>query len=241
MKRGVGVLTGAYNFRDLGGTRTRDGGLLRHGRLFRSDTLQELTEEDVARLVDELKIAFVVDLRQAAEAVEEGRGPLARLPACYANVPLVDIDSPAGAPGELTVTQYLDHLEHDPNLVVAVELVASVVHRPTVLHCAAGKDRTGVVVALALSAVGVRPEAIVADYAATGERTGALLGRLRRSPTYAHDINSKPQQEHAPRPDTMAAFLEQIGARHGGAGRWLADHGFGEDGLGLLRAKLLST
>ena len=55
-----------------------------------------------------------------------------------------------GRTGELTVTQYLDHLEHDPNLVVAVELVASVVHRPTVLHCAAGKDRTGVVTALVL-------------------------------------------------------------------------------------------
>jgi len=94
-------------------------------------------------------------------------------------------------------------------------------------------------VALALSAVGVRPEAIVADYAATGERTGPLLDRLRRSATYADDINSKPQQEHAPRPGTMAAFLEQVGARYGGAGRWLADHGFGEDGLGLLRAKLL--
>ena len=111
-------------------------------RLFRSDTLQELTDDDVAGLVDELRIAFVIDLRQAAEAVEEGRGPLARLSVCYANVPLVDLDS-AGAPGELTATQYLDHLEHDPNLVIAVELVASVVHRPTVLHCAAARTAPG--------------------------------------------------------------------------------------------------
>jgi len=96
-----------------------------------------------------------------------------------------------------------------------------------------------VVVALALGAVGVSPDAIVADYMATGERTGPLLDRLRRSPTYADDINSKPQAEHAPRPGTMPAFLEQVDARYGGARQWLADHGFGEDDLDLLRAKLL--
>jgi protein tyrosine/serine phosphatase len=123
-------------------------------------------------------------------------------------------------------------------VVAAVRTIASS-EGPVLVHCAAGKDRTGVVVAVALSAVGVRPEAIVADYAATGERTGALLDRLRRSPTYADDINSKPQQEHAPRPGTMTAFLEQVGARYGGAGQWLAEHGFGADGPGLLRAKLL--
>src|SRR6185312_6941474 len=180
--RGVGVLSGAYNFRDLGGMRTRDGGVLRRGRLFRSDTLQELTDEDVARLVDELEIAFVVDLRQAVEAVEEGRGPLARRPVCYANVPLVDVDAPAGTPGELTVTQYLDHLEHDPNLVVAVELVASVVHRPTVLHCAAGKDRTGVVTALVLGLLGVEDEQIVADYMVTATNMDRITERFGRWP-----------------------------------------------------------
>lgn len=233
-------LSGAYNFRDLGGMRARGGGVLRTGRLFRSDTLQELTDDDVARLVDELRIAFVIDLRQAAEAVEEGRGPLARLSVCYANVPLVDLDS-AGAPGELTATQYLDHLEHDPNLVVAVELVASVVHRPTVLHCAAGKDRTGVVVALALTAVGVPADTVVADYAATDEKIEAVLHRLMRSPTYEGDLKDSAIDRHRPRPETMKAFLAQVQARYGGVTQWLAGHGFGEQDLRRLRAKLLAS
>jgi protein tyrosine/serine phosphatase len=106
------------------------------------------------------------------------------------------------------------------------------------VHCAAGKDRTGVVVALALTAADVRTEAVIADYAATGERTEAILNRLRRSPTYARDIDSLPAQEHQPRPQTMAAFLEQMDARHGGVTRWLTDHGLGTDDLSLLRAKL---
>ncbi|HCU96312.1 MAG TPA: hypothetical protein DHU96_27770 [Actinobacteria bacterium] len=108
-----------------------------------------------------------------------------------------------------------------------------------IVHCAAGKDRTGVVVALALSAVGVRQQAVIADYAASGDRLGPLLGRLRRSPTYSSDVNSKPARSQRPRPETMAAFLEQMDSRYSGAARWLTDHDFSQDDLRLLRAKLL--
>jgi len=106
------------------------------------------------------------------------------------------------------------------------------------VHCAAGKDRTGVVVALALTAAGVRPQAVVADYAATGERTEAILSRLRRSPTYARDLDSLPAEAHRARPETMAAFLEQMESRYGGVARWLTDHGLNAEELDLLRAKL---
>ncbi len=91
--------------------------------------------------------------------------------------------------------------------------------------------------ALALRAVGVLPEAVVADYAATGERISEIIRRLRRSQTYPADINSKPPEAHRPRAETMAAFLEQLDSRHGGAASWLAAHGFG-DGLPELWAKL---
>ena len=60
------------------------------------------------------------------------------------------------------------------------------------MHCAAGKDRTGVVCALALATVGVPRASIVADYVATGERLGALLARLKASPTYAADLEGRP-------------------------------------------------
>src|SRR5216683_3287361 len=78
----------------------------------------------------------------------------------------------------------------------------------------------------------------VADYAATGERIGAILDRLRRSPTYASDINSKPAHSHQARPETMTAFLEQLDSRYGGLAKWLADHGFSDVDLRLLRARL---
>jgi protein tyrosine/serine phosphatase len=136
---------------------------------------------------------------------------------------------------------YLGYLEDRPDQVVAALRSIAYSKGAALVHCAAGKDRTGVVVALALSATGVRPEAVVADYAATGERIEAIVNRLRRSPTYTSDVNSKPAELHRPRPETMAAFLEQMDSRYGGVTQWLAAHGFGDDDLRLLRAKLRNT
>jgi protein tyrosine/serine phosphatase len=250
-------LDGAVNVRDLGGLPTRSDGRTVSGRLLRGDNLQELSAADVARLVDDIGLTTVVDLRSTAELRTEGPAPLqavhsvrhVHLPVLpeqgsatdmIADALLIREDADRSRyPADRWTGHYLGYLEDRPDQVAAAVRAIATSDGPVLVHCAAGKDRTGVVVALALSAVGVRPEAIVADYAATGERTGPLLDRLRRSPTYADDINSKPQQEHATRPATMTAFLEQVDARYGGAGQWLAGHGFGEDGQSLLRAKLL--
>jgi protein-tyrosine phosphatase len=252
-------LDGAVNVRDLGCLATRNGGQTVRGRLLRGDNLQELSAADVARLVDDIGLTTVVDLRSTAERDAEGPAPLQAVQSVrHVHLPVLTeqgsaTDMVADAlltredadrsryPADRVTGHYLGYLEDRPEQVVAAVRTIATSEGPVLVHCAAGKDRTGVVVALALSAVGVQPDAIVADYAATGERTRALLDRLLRSPTYAGDISSKPQQEHAPRPGTMTAFLEQVDTRHGGAGQWLADHGFGEDGPGLLRAKLLSA
>jgi protein-tyrosine phosphatase len=252
-------LDGAVNMRDLGGLPTRGDGQTVSGRLLRSDNLQELSAADVALLVDDIGLTTVVDLRSTAELKAEGPAPLQATGSVrHVHLPVLPeggsaTDMVADAlltrggtersryPGDTMTGHYLGYMEDRPDQVVAAVRTIATAEGPVLVHCAAGKDRTGVVVALALSAVGVRPEAIVADYMATGERTGPLLDRLRRSPTYADDINSKPQAEHEPRPGTMAAFLDEVDTRYGGAGRWLADHGFGEDGLDLLRAKLLSV
>ena len=196
------------------------------GRLLRGDNLQELSAADVARLVGDIGLTTVVDLRSTAELTAEGPAPLqavdgvrhVHLPVLpeqgsatdmVADVLLTRADTDRSRyPADPVTGHYLGYLEDRPDQVVAAVRTIASSEGPVLVHCAAGKDRTGVVVALALSAVGVRPEAIVADYAATGERTGALLERLRRSPTYAGDINSKPQAEHAPRPGTMTAFLD---------------------------------
>ncbi|MBV9792791.1 MAG: tyrosine-protein phosphatase [Actinobacteria bacterium] len=250
-------LEGAANARDLGGLPTEDGGKTVAGRLLRSDNLQELTPADISKLTSEYGLSTVVDLRSTAELNSEGPAPMdGRASVEHRHHPVLPEEGLAtDAVADVLVTSrserdrsrypdnavtghYLGYLEDRPDQVVAA--LRSVARAPgaALVHCAAGKDRTGVVVALALSVAGVRPDAIVADYAATGDRTEPLLARLRRSPTYSADINRRPADSHKPQAATMAAFLTELDARFGGAAAWLTAHGLSDDDLELLRAKL---
>jgi len=248
-------LEGAVNVRDLGGLPTDDGGETAAGRLLRADNLQELSRSDVRRLVRDLGLTLVVDLRSSAELASEGPAPLDGvagvrhlhhpvLPeagsATDASDPLLtraDRDR-SRYPADPICGHYLGYLEDRPDQVVGAVRSIARDEGVVLVHCAAGKDRTGVVVALALAAAGVRPQAVVADYAATGERIEAILNRLRRSPTYARDIDNLPAEAHRARPETMVAFLEQMDSRYGGVARWLTDHGLSAEELDLLRTKL---
>jgi protein tyrosine/serine phosphatase len=249
-------LEGAVNVRDLGGLPTEDGRRTTGARLLRGDNLQELSPRDVAKLVRDIGLTTVVDLRSTAELASEGAAPLEGVESVrhvhhpvlpeegsatdvVADVLLARDDQDLSRyPGDPRCGHYLGYLEDRPDQVVAALRSTAHAGGAALVHCAAGKDRTGVVVALALSAAGVRADAVVADYAATGERTDAILDRLRRSRTYASDLNSKPAGSHRPRPETMTAFLEQMDSRYGGVAQWLADHRFGDDDLRMLRAKL---
>ena len=256
-------LEGAVNVRDLGGLPTTDGHQTAGAQLLRADNLQDLSPSDVARLVRDIGVTTVVDLRSSNELKSEGPAPLDAMAGVrHAHHPVLpelgsNTDMIADAlltkaeltkadrdksryPRDPVCGHYLGYLEDRPDQVVAA--LRSIAHSEgaALVHCAAGKDRTGVVVALALTVAGVTPQAVVADYAVTAERTEAIVARLLASPTYARDIGSKPADSHRPRPETMAAFLEQMDSRYGGVVRWLTDHDFSEDDLRLLRAKLLS-
>ena len=249
-------LEGAVNVRDLGGLPTDGGGETVAGRLLRADNLQELSPSDIRRLVQDLGLTLVVDLRSSAELESEGPAPLDTVASVrHTHHPVVPelgsaTDAVAEAlllkqnqdrsrfPNDPTCGHYLGYLEDRPDQVVGAVRSIARDEGAALVHCAAGKDRTGVVVALALTAAGVRPQAVVADYAATGERTEAILSRLRRSPTYARDIDSLPAEAHRARPETMAAFLEQMDSRYGGVTYWLTEHGLTSEDLNLLQAKL---
>jgi protein tyrosine/serine phosphatase len=108
----------------------------------------------------------------------------------------------------------------------------------SVVHCAAGKDRTGVVCALSLAVAGVPHEEIVADYAMTAEVIDALVAKLASSPTYAEDMETRDVASHTPRAETMQRVLELLDERHGGPLGWLESHGFGADEQAALRSRL---
>jgi protein-tyrosine phosphatase len=249
-------LEGAVNVRDLGGLPTTDGGTTVPGRLVRSDNLQDLTPNDIARLVDQLGVTTVVDLRSTNEVTIEGPTPLgARPDVRHVHHPVLreflDVADTVKAalltemleadakryPDDPFAGHYLGYLENRPEEVTGALREIATAPGATVVHCAAGKDRTGVVCALALTVAGVGQDVIVADYAATNERLEAIVERLRRSKLYA-GMTGRPADVHAPRPETMKAFLEQLTVKYGGIDSWLTSHGFGDDEIAALRAKL---
>lgn len=252
-------LDGAVNVRDLGGLPTDDGRRTVPGALLRSDNLQDLSPADIATLVDGIGLTTVVDLRSSAEAESEGPGPLDAVPSVtrlhLSVLPEVGrrTDVVAEAlllrraqdhdryPDDAMCGHYLGYLEDRPESVTGALRAIAEAPGAVIVHCAAGKDRTGVVVALALTAVGVPADMVVADYAATDEKIEAILRRLMRSRTYEGDLKDSAIDRHRPRPETMKAFLAQVQARYGGVPQWLADHGFGEQDLRRLRAKLVAS
>jgi protein-tyrosine phosphatase len=106
------------------------------------------------------------------------------------------------------------------------------------VHCAAGKDRTGVVAALALAEVGVEREVIIEDYALSAERIEAIFARLRSSRTYAGDLADQSIDKHRPRADTMRSLLAALD-HDGGVAHWLRARGWTEADAAALRARLL--
>ncbi|MCW3023255.1 MAG: protein-tyrosine-phosphatase [Conexibacter sp.] len=254
-------LEGAVNARDVGGLPLSDGGTVPAGRLLRSDNLQDLTPSDVERLVTDHGLRRVVDLRTGVEVAREGDGPLigdARVTvehrSLYPEVgDMTDLEVDAivpwqrgvtgsPLPGETpTVQTYMGYLEHRPDSVVAaLETVADpgAEGGAVLVHCAAGKDRTGLVVAFALEVAGVSRDAVVADYVATGQRIDGIVARLAASPTYARDMHVHDPSAHAPRAASMQRILALLDERHGGAGGWLRDHGMDAGALQALRARL---
>lgn len=242
-------LAGAANARDVAGLPTLTGSTVRPGVLLRSDNLQGLTPADVRHLVEELGLARVVDLRTRGEVDSEGPGPLRAAGVEHRHLSLIPEDTPAeGADDERVLPDrreqdmgdvYLSYLDLLPGPVV--EAVAAVAEAPgaTVVHCAAGKDRTGVVVALALSAAGVTREAVLADFLATNTRIEGVVARLKASPTYGDDLRDRPAGDFAVRRETLEKLLDTLDERHGSPTGWLLDHGLERDTLDLLTRRLL--
>lgn len=140
---------------------------------------------------------------------------------------------------ERSISHYLGYLKDRPDSIVDALRVIAYESGASIVHCAAGKDRTGVVCALALETVGVRREDVVADYAQTGERLEAILRRLRNSRTYAADLDSRPADSHLPRAYIMQKFLTALDEGHDGPAGWLRSHGWSPEDAAALRARLV--
>jgi protein tyrosine/serine phosphatase len=207
--------------------------------LLRSDNLQGLSARDVARLVDELGLRVVVDLRTGEEVALEGPGPLVAEPrveirhrSLYPEKGKLTDIMISRADGENPAVQYyLRYLADRPDSVVGA--LADIASGPgaVLVPCAAGMDRWGVVVAMALAAAGVERAAIVEDYVRTGDRIVEIMTRLRGSTTYAAELEGVTDESRKPRAEFIERVLAVLDERDGGPAGWLEAHGFDPSGL----------
>ncbi|GLZ39577.1 tyrosine-protein phosphatase [Actinokineospora sp. NBRC 105648] len=212
-----------HNFRDLGGYPAR-GGTVRWGLLYRSDSLGKLAGDDLARFTA-LGVRTVIDLRHAYEIEARGRVPdLDGL--SYHHLPIehrpYDQTSlgPDVDPGRYLADRYLEVAEDGAvELSAALEVIADA-EGPAVFHCASGKDRTGVLAALVLNAIGVSTVDIVEDFARTGLATDRLLADwlAERPGSYTW-----PGYGRAPE-SAMRLFLADLSAAHGSVESYVAHH-----------------
>ncbi len=213
-------LRGAVNARDLGGLRTVDGRQVRRLRVFRSDRLTDLDAADVSFLLSECGLRTIVDLRAPGEIATDGTGSVVDAVATYRNLHVyganrVRLDLAEVSPDGSMFDRYREYLEHSSeNIAAVLSLLATPGQMPALIHCAAGKDRTGVVIALLLAIAGVRTDDIIADYAATTANIAALRARSGRA------VDRLPAWVFAADATTMREFLHHLDTEHGGPAAW---------------------
>jgi protein-tyrosine phosphatase len=243
------VWDGLLNVRDLGGHPTEDGDETRFGSIVRADSVRRLSDEGWEALVD-YGVKTVVDLR-ANEELEAD--PPAELPVDVVHVPFMETDrgdwqeiegeleaAAKAAPDTATATRdvYLIFLERfDRNVAAAVRAVANAPEGGVVIHCAGGKDRTGLLTAFLLHLAGVGTDEIAQDYALSEERLRS------RHEEWLAKAQSDEERERLKRisqtpADSMKGVFEELERRYGSAEEFLRQAGLTDDEIARARARL---
>jgi protein tyrosine/serine phosphatase len=262
-------LAGVVNMRDLGGLPTDSGDVVRHRRLLRSDNLQDLPAASVKTLLHDYHLTDVIDLRTHVEVAREGDGPLratavrhhhltlyredtdeSGIPAAERALPWERDEAEAGVMSqrrekhhpshdEFWSDHYLSYLSTRPDSVLGALQAIAASEGAAIVHCAAGKDRTGTIVGLALKVVGVPDDVVIEDFAASAQKVSAILERLRSKPAYAENMKHKTVAQQSPKADTMRMLLDALDARYGGVHSWLKEQGWTQSDTDRMRHKLL--
>jgi protein-tyrosine phosphatase len=238
-----------FNFRDLGGYETDDGRRVRWKTLYRADTLHRLDGADLHLFLD-LGLRSIIDLRSQHELDDHGRfrhdGALA-----VHHVPMIDVvggpkrlvEATADASPRSVGEGYISMADEGRRAIGnVVALLARPDALPGVFHCTAGKDRTGILAAIVLSAIGVRDADIVDDYMLTAESRPARNAYLRvNEPEYYAFLASLPATVREMHADAIPTLLAWMRARHGSASGFLLANGVEEGSLAALKANLLEA
>jgi protein-tyrosine phosphatase len=241
-----------FNFRDLGGYPTVDGGSLRWRTLYRSDTLHRLTSAD-AEAFAELGVRTVIDLRSATEIEDYGRirsdagfedwhhAPMLdnlRLRPREDDELLTEASTEALPPAE----HYFQIIESfSASVAQSFKLLASPGALPAVFHCTGGRDRTGMVAALMLEVVGVPDEIIADDYLLTQRAAERTIAWVQvNEPEFAALVSQIPPESRELRAGTILDFLQMVRSKYASAAGFLESIGVTEADQRFLHERLVA-
>ena len=242
-------LEAVHNFRDLGGYATADGRSTRWRTLFRSDGLYRLRGADDMSRVRQLGLKSVIDLRTEREQREQGIFPTDDIEVTFHHLSIVDVTwSDTETPEfddevEFLVWGYRDMLEiGSSRFADAMHVLAQTDSLPAVFHCAAGKDRTGVLAALLLSSLGVEDAHICADYGLTQDamRRSIAWSKVHR-PELAERYATIPKAYLAADPRAMQIILAELAQRHGSVRNYVREIGVADTTVEALGNLLLES
>jgi protein tyrosine/serine phosphatase len=236
---GALAIEGLVNLRDLGGLPTASGATTRPGRLLRSESPHTLSDAGLTELLD-LGIGAVIDLRTISER-EHRPSPLAEAGVHILHAPIFTDDD-----------EYPDHLataeevycwwfrERRTGLATAMASIADAPSAPILVHCHAGKDRTGVVVALVLRLAGVSVDAIANDYAISGVQLAEMLARDRVTAVERGMDPVRVERLFTVRREAMVETMKCVDVEHGGAASLMRSIGLAPQQIQRLTDLLLS-
>jgi protein-tyrosine phosphatase len=233
------AIDGLVNLRDLGGLPTASGATTLPGRLLRSESPHSLSDAGLRALLD-LGVGTVVDLRTASER-ERRPNELAEAGVTVVHAPIFTDEE-----------EYPDHLataaevycwwlrERGTGVAEAMRAIADATSAPILVHCHAGKDRTGVVVALVLRLAGVATGVIADDYAISGEQLADMLARDRVKAMEGGMDEVRAERLFTVRHEAMVEFVACVDTEHGGANALMRELGLDESRIERLTNLLLT-
>ncbi|WP_091190332.1 tyrosine-protein phosphatase [Micromonospora narathiwatensis] len=231
-----------FNFRDVGGLTGHDGRTVRRRRLYRSDSLHRIDETDRAAFTA-LGIRTVIDLRRPTEVTRDGRVP-AYDGLAYRHIHPEHPDwagipyDPRESLSRWLADRYAALAETGTaGLAEAIGLIADSANAPVVVHCVAGKDRTGVVCALTLAVLGVADEDIAADYALSTEASARFSAWVAATSPAEAEL---PPPFLASPAEAMTLFLTELRAGYGTVEGYLHHAGVTDSQLAALPTHLLA-
>lgn len=237
-------IDGTFNARDIGGYPTLGGTRVSSGRLFRSATLDQITDRGISDL-RALGLRTVFDLRSRGEVERHGRFPVDRAPVRWEHLPSA-VAPPAGNDERSTrlrahpdpmAPMYIDIIKTSgPEFARGLRILADPVNHPAIVHCTSGKDRTGVFILLLHLVLGVSLEHALDHYRQDDEITArAAAEMMSRYPEMAE----LPREKMLRMAGTNTRWVSGALASIGGADAvpdWLATHGCDQHAQARLRA-----